>query len=134
MSPGKLSFTRVFHNVDARYVDVVVNLYNFAIDVPRPKDEHRRFVADRLLAALKANSNATVRLYGSASRSGENNHSDILSTSRANEVAKLLAAVQPQVKEIKGTGEPAGPGPVEDENDRGVRVTKVRRIAHHSCG
>ena len=121
--PGKLSFTRVFHNVGG-YVDVDVNLYNFDIDVPLPKDEHRRFLADRLVAAIKANSRATVRLYGSASRSGENNHNDILSTKRATEVAKLLAGVQSQIKDIKGTGEPSGPGPVEDEGDRGVRVSR----------
>lgn len=33
---GKLSFTRVFHNT-AGYVDVVVSLYDFDIDAPRPR-------------------------------------------------------------------------------------------------
>ncbi|HKU97981.1 MAG TPA: hypothetical protein VJR58_22005, partial [Vineibacter sp.] len=119
--PGKLSFTRVFNNNNG-YVDVVVNLYNFDIDVPVPKDEHRRLVADKVLPALTANSRATVRLIGSASRSGEDNHNNILSTKRATEVAKLFAAVQSQVKDVAGVGEPSGPGPVEDENDRGVSV------------
>ena len=119
--PGKIVFDRIFINQSA-YVDVTVNVHNFDIDVATLKDEHKKFLTDKLIPTLKANGNATVRLFGSASRSGEDDDNLKLSTGRADEAKRMLAEVGAQIKEAKGIGEPSGVGPVEDERDRAVRI------------
>ena len=120
--PGKLFLERTFFNRGAQYVDVTVDLYNFDIDIGTLKDEHRRFLADKLIPTLKASPLATVKLIGSASRSGPESRNKPLSETRAKEAQKLLADVGGQIKKVDWTGEPTGPGPQEDERDRSVRL------------
>ena len=106
-------------------VKIRVDLYNFDIDVARPlKDEHKKFLNEKIIPALVANKNAKYILMGSASRSGEDDHNHVLSGARAEEVQSHLAAhnVGSQITQFPiALGEPKE-GKNEDERDRAVFV------------
>jgi hypothetical protein len=106
-------------------VKIRVDLYNFDIDVARPlKDEHKKFLNEKIVPALVANKNAKYILMGSASRSGEDDHNHVLSGARAEEVQSFLAAnnVGSQIVQFPiALGEPKE-GKNEDERDRAVFV------------
>jgi hypothetical protein len=106
-------------------VKIRVDLYNFDIDVARPlKDEHKKFLNEKIISALLANKNAKYILMGSASRSGEDDHNHVLCGARAEEVQSDLAAnnVGSQMNQFPmALGEPKE-GKNEDERDRAVFV------------
>lgn len=69
------------------------SIYNFAIDSPDLKDEHRAFLTE--LARLINSTNPAllgVRITGHASTPGDAGHNESLSRSRAESVASFLAA------------------------------------------
>jgi hypothetical protein len=96
-----------------------VHLYNFDIDVPKLKEQHKSFLNEKVIPALTANRAARVNLMGSASRSGEHDHNKSLSGARASAVLDYLSAngAGPQVLLSMALGDPAT-GPKEDEHDR----------------
>jgi hypothetical protein len=101
-----------------------VHLYNFNIDVPKLKPEHEKFLSEKVIPALANNREARVILSGSASRSGENNHNNVLSAARAESVSNRLSAAGVdgvQITDTIGLGSPRV-GPIEDEGDRAVFI------------
>jgi hypothetical protein len=101
-----------------------MHLYNFDIDVPKLKSEHEKFLTENVIPALIKNREARVILQGSASRSGENNHNNVLSAGRAQSVSDRLGAGGVggvQITDAIGLGSPKV-GPIEDEGDRAVFI------------
>jgi hypothetical protein len=112
-------------NPNEMLVKVRVDLYNFDIDIATPlKDEHKKFLDEKIIPALAANKDARYVLIGSASRSGEHDHNKVLSGGRADEVQKYLAShnVGSQLNQFPlALGDPKD-GPMEDEHDRAVFI------------
>jgi len=125
--PGKVFLKQAltFELIGHGRLDMEVHVYNFDIDVPALKDEHTKFLHEKLVPALAANPDATVRLQGSASRTYEPAHNLELSGKRADAVHTLLTAsgVAGRITKVEKLGEPATPGPAEDERDRAVFIS-----------
>src|SRR5262245_29197838 len=68
------------------------NLYNFDVDSPGMKAEHKQWLDKEVIPLLKAAPRATVSLRGTASRTGEKDHNKTLSKGRAEEVKKYLVS------------------------------------------
>lgn len=120
--PGLILLSNVISRFDK--IQVILRLYNFDINVSTLKDEHKKFLHDNVVPALKFSDLHSARLHGSASKSGEDNHNLTLSGSRAEEVRRILTAggAGPKIKEVKALGEPPGAGANEDERDRAVII------------
>lgn len=105
-------------------VDLKLSLYNFDIDVPKLKDEHKAFLDTTVVPWLKTNPDMRLALLGSASRSGKPDHNVELSDNRAKALRDHLAAkgVGAQVVEAVGIGAPPNPGPKESDGDRSVSL------------
>jgi hypothetical protein len=104
------------------------NLYNFDIDSPGLKAEHKQWLDSDVVPLLKASPKATVSLRGNASRSGEKDHNRALSRGRAEEVKKYLVSkgVDPkQVVKTEGAGsdQPMSALGREVDIDRGVVIS-----------
>jgi hypothetical protein len=114
---------------DILWADATVLLYNFDVDVSDLKDQHRDFLNKQLVLAFALNTEARITMAGQASLSGESNHNDVLSGSRAKTVrdyflSKGVAQKQfmPKPGEVIALGDaPSGPAK-EDERDRSVTL------------
>jgi len=106
-------------------VDLKLSLYNFDIDVPKLKDEHKTFLDKTVVPLLKTNPDMRLALTGSASRSGpSSDYNWKLSDNRAKALRDHLGAngVGAQVVEAVGLGAPPYPGPKESDDDRSVSL------------
>ncbi len=100
------------------------SLYNFDIDVPVLKSEHKTFLNQTVIPMLKTNPDTRLALTGSASRSGDRAHNKDLSGNRAKALLDHLSAngVGGQVVESIGLGQPPNAGPIESDGDRSVSL------------
>jgi hypothetical protein len=105
-------------------VNTRTSLYNFDIDVPALKSEHKTFLNQTVIPMLKTNPDMRLALTGSASRSGERVHNNELSGNRAKALLDHLSAngVGGQVVTSIGIGQPPNAGPKESDGDRSVSL------------
>jgi hypothetical protein len=114
---------------DILWADADVLLYNFDVDGSELKEQHKDFLHKQLVLDFAINTEARVTMVGQASLSGESNHNEVLSESRAKSVrdyfvSKGVAQKQfrPKPGEVIAVGDaPSGPAK-EDERDRSVTL------------
>jgi hypothetical protein len=114
---------------DILWADATVLLHNFDVDVSDLKEQHKDFLNKQLILDFALNTEARITMVGQASLSGESNHNQVLSESRAKGVrdyfvSKGVAQKQfmPKPGEIIALGDaPSGPAK-EDERDRSVTL------------
>jgi hypothetical protein len=114
---------------DILWADATVLLYNFDVDVSDLKEQHKDFLNKQLVLDFVLNTEARITMIGEASLSGESNHNQVLSESRAKGVRdyfilKGVAQKQfmPKPGGVIALGDaPSGPAK-EDERDRSVTL------------
>jgi hypothetical protein len=121
-SPGQGDIT----NQDKRQVSRTILLHNLDVNDTKMKPEHVKWLDD-VVALAKANPKTSIRLRGTASKSGDPNHNrDPLSRGRAEAVAMYLVRErQVSTKQIVITwsgSDTSTSASKEDERDRGVEV------------
>jgi hypothetical protein len=114
---------------DILWADATVLLYNFDVDGSDLKEQHKVFLNKQLVLGFVLYTEASITIIGEASLSGESNHNQVLSESRAKGVrdyfiSKGAAQKQfiPKPGGLIALGDaPSGPAK-EDERDRSVTL------------
>src|SRR5262245_50522275 len=107
---------------------VSVLLYNYNIDGNLLKEEHKKYLDDKLIPLLKKN-RIHVKLRGTASKSGASDYNKQLSIERVLRVKKYLTGKGVPEAKVPGTGISATGEDEstslsdEDDRDRAVRLT-----------
>lgn len=101
--------------------DRTILLYNFDVDSPRLKREHKAILETLVVPLLSQGGSTTLK--GMASRTGSDAHNDALSVKRADAVKAYLmlaAPTAPHVFVAKGIGEKEATSDLEDQHFRSV--------------
>jgi OmpA family len=112
---------------DTLWAEATLLLYNFDVDGSDLKKEHTDFLRDQVVFFLEDGPDASVRVVGQASLTGESGHNEALSANRAKAVMKHLTtngidASKFQPNEPIAVGDnPSGPAK-EDKRDRSVTL------------
>jgi hypothetical protein len=114
---------------DILWADATVLLYNFDVDVSDLKEQHKVFLNKQLALDFVLNTEAWITIIGEASLSGESNHNQVLSESRAKGVRDYFISkgatqkqFMPNPDGLIALGDaPSGPAK-EDERDRSVTL------------